>query len=167
MLLRHINTSAIYTNFCFGRERRIAIVNVIDGIVSVLIAAVLLPLMGVKGAALGLLIGVTVVSLPANYRALFAITGTTAKAFLRPTLPWAVRFVPLAILCGIIQSLWTPPSLVMVAILAILIAAVYALVMLPCVVEPPLSIYMPERLSRPILIMTSRLRLAIPGSREA
>jgi hypothetical protein len=45
----------------------------------------------------------------------------------------------------------------MVAILATLVAALYALVMLPCVLEPPLSLYMPERLTRPILMMSRRL----------
>jgi hypothetical protein len=55
----------------------------------------------------------------------------------------------------------------MVAILAILVGGLYALVMLPCVLQPPLAVYMPARLTRPILMMTSRLGLATAGSREA
>ena len=70
MLLRHWNLAAIYTLFCFGNERRLALTTAADGIVGVIAMLALVPWLGLYGAALGSLIGTATVSLPLNLSAL-------------------------------------------------------------------------------------------------
>ena len=43
MLLRHWNVSAVYTLFCFGHERRLAITTAVDGLVGLLAMLLLVP----------------------------------------------------------------------------------------------------------------------------
>jgi O-antigen/teichoic acid export membrane protein len=70
MLLRHWSTTMVYTLFAFGRERRIAITSVTDGLVTTCGALILVRLIGIHGAPLASLIGVCAVSIPLNLRAL-------------------------------------------------------------------------------------------------
>ena len=70
MLLRHWNVAAVYTLFCFGHERRLAITTAVDGLVGLVAMLLLVPWLGMHGAALGSLIGTAGISLPGNLRAL-------------------------------------------------------------------------------------------------
>jgi len=148
LLLRHLNVGAIYTIFAFGRERRIAIVNLLDGVVSMAVAAVLIPVVGIVGATVGLIAGVTLVSLPANYSALLSVTGSNVRAFLRPLMAWVFRLVPLAAACVLLQRWFVPQSVTGVALLAIIVTISYALVMRTVLLHGPLSHYVPERIGR-------------------
>jgi len=148
LLLRHITVGAIYTIFAFGRERRIAIVSLLDGLVAMAVAALLLPVIGIAGAAVGLIAGVTLVSLPANYSALLSITGSTIRDFIRPLSPWALRFVPVVLLCAVIQQLLGPQNLVGAALIGLVVAVLYLVAMRVVLLQPPLSQYIPERILR-------------------
>ena len=70
MLLRHWNVTAVYTLFCFGHERRLAITTALDGLVGLMAMLMLVPWLGLHGAALGSIIGTAAISLPGNLRAL-------------------------------------------------------------------------------------------------
>ncbi len=70
MLLRHWSTTMVYTLFAFGRERRIAITSVTDGLLTGVAAVVLIRQLGIAGAPLASLAGVCLVSIPSNLRAL-------------------------------------------------------------------------------------------------
>ncbi|MEP6506599.1 MAG: oligosaccharide flippase family protein [Gemmatimonadales bacterium] len=148
MLLRHLNVSAVYTIFAFGAERRIAIVNLIDGLVSMGVASFLLPRVGIAGAAIGLIAGVTLVSLPANYSALLSITESTFRDYWRPLVPWALRLIPLAAGCALLQQWLVPESLFGVALTAIGVTVVYTAAMRVAVLTSPLSQYLPQRIIR-------------------
>jgi len=165
LLLRHVNVSAVYTLFAFGRERRIAIVGLIDGLVSMAVALVLIPFIGIAGAAVGLIAGVTLVSLPANYSALLVITGSTFRDYSRPFVPWALRLVPLVAGCALIQQWLVPRSLFGVGFIAIVVTVAYAAVMRVVVLNPPLSQYVPQRISRWAAVDLRRLRRSIRFNR--
>lgn len=60
----------VYTLFAFGRERRIAITSVTDGLLTGAAAIVLIRQLGIAGAPLASLAGVCLVSIPLNLRAL-------------------------------------------------------------------------------------------------
>jgi O-antigen/teichoic acid export membrane protein len=148
MLLRHLNTSVVYTIYSLGFEKRITLTMLADGVVTVASALILIPLVGMKGAAVALIIGVSLISLPLNLAALFSTERSAVGGFMRPVGAWAARFVPMAALVAVIQWIWTPPTLITAGVLAAVIAAVYALVMLPCVLAPPLRSYLPDRVIR-------------------
>ncbi len=93
MLLRHWNVAAVYTLFCFGHERRLAITTAVDGLVGLVAMLLLVPWLGMHGAALGSLIGTAGISLPGNLRALAREEGVSLAAAIRPLRPWFGRFV--------------------------------------------------------------------------
>ena len=70
MLLRHFNLVLVYTLFSLGRQRRIAITEVIDGLVSTTSSLVLVSAFGIVGAPMGSIIGTVLVSLTFNSWAL-------------------------------------------------------------------------------------------------
>ena len=137
MLLRHWNTTAVYSLFAFGNERRIALTALADGVVTVGVAAALVGSIGSLGAALGSVVGVLLVSLPQNLRALARDTGTTIRSTIRPLANWSMRFIFVAVAADFLSRSWAPRTAVALAMIASLVSMVYALVMLPvCVVEP-------------------------------
>src|SRR6185369_8701133 len=68
MLLRHWNVATVYTLFCFGYERQLALTALADGMVTALGALVLVRYVGPIGAPLASILGVAVMSLPVNLR---------------------------------------------------------------------------------------------------
>src|SRR5262249_12046063 len=80
MLLRHWNTTLAYTLFSFGYDRQYSITIMLDASVSAICFAILPCLMGIIGVPLGLLIGVSLVSLPAN----LAVVARESATFVWP-----------------------------------------------------------------------------------
>jgi O-antigen/teichoic acid export membrane protein len=147
MLLRHWNVAAVYTLFCFGHERRLAITTALDGLIGFLVMSVLVPRIGIHGAVLGSIAGTVVVSLPSNLRALAREVGVSLATAIRPLWPWFGRF-GLAAACVIAATVWLPAQPLSVAALAaVLIALVYAALMLPIALRPPLGALLIPRLS--------------------
>src|SRR5205085_651344 len=66
MLARHWNTTFIYSLFCFGYERRLALTGIADGCISLVTSAILISFLGPIGAPLGILTGICLVNMPAN-----------------------------------------------------------------------------------------------------
>jgi O-antigen/teichoic acid export membrane protein len=95
MLLRHWSTTMVYTLFAFGRERRIALTSVSDGLVTTASAFLLVRTIGIEGAPLGSLIGVCSVSLPFNIRALRRDLGVSLPQ-LFAWWDWGWRFLVVA-----------------------------------------------------------------------
>ena len=52
MLARHMNATLVYTLFCFGYERRLALTSVVDGLVGLALMVSLVPVLGLYGAVL-------------------------------------------------------------------------------------------------------------------
>jgi O-antigen/teichoic acid export membrane protein len=146
MLMRHVNATLLYTLFCLGHERRLALTSVADGLVGVTIMLVLVPVLGLYGAALGSLSSLALVSLPANLRALAREHDGSPVTFVEPLGPWLIRFVPLV--CGVagLTYVWVPAGLWTFGPLAVAVGALYAVVMLPVITTPPLGPMLTARL---------------------
>ncbi len=164
MLVRHANATLYYTLFCFGYERRIALTTVSDGLLGLALMVPLVWAFGPHGAVLGSLAAVCVVSLPANLLALAREEGRSPFAFFTPLGPWAVRFVPVIAAIAVLPVLWTSRGLWSFAPLAMGVSVVYAIVMLPAALAPPLGPMLIARL-RPWLARVPHLerRFARPA----
>ena len=161
MLLRHWNVAAVYTLFCLGHERRLAVTTAIDGLVSLGAILLLVPWLGLHGAALGSLIGTAGISLPGNLRALARDEGVPLVVAIRPLRPWFSRFVPAFAMVLLALAWWPvqqPPGAVFAGLL---VAILYAVVMLPVLLQPPLGTMLaPRLLPRLALIPGLSKRLA-------
>ncbi len=72
MFTRHVNMALASALLFFGYERRLTIVGVVDGILTVCSSVLLAKLFGPMGAPLGSVVGVCLTSLPSNILALAA-----------------------------------------------------------------------------------------------
>jgi O-antigen/teichoic acid export membrane protein len=146
MLLRHMNSTLVYTLFCFGHERRLAVTSVADGLVGLALMVILVPRLGLYGAVLGSLTSLVLVSLPANLRALAREEGGSPVTFLEPLTPWLLRFVPMIAAVAALTFAWRPVGLWHFAPLALGVSVVYAIVMVPVMATPPLGPMLRARL---------------------
>jgi O-antigen/teichoic acid export membrane protein len=142
MLLRHWNTTAAYTIFCFGYERRLAVTTLIDGVVSVCVAIILVKLIGPVGAPLGTILGVCAVSLPGNLSVMARESGVTMATLMTSLWPWFWRFILLVAVAWSVTRVFIPQGLLMTMLTAATSALVYAIVMLPVALRAPLGDYL-------------------------
>jgi O-antigen/teichoic acid export membrane protein len=165
MLLRHMNSTLVYTLFCFGHERRLAVTSVADGLVGLVVMLVLVPKLGLYGAVLGSLTSLALVSLPLNLRALAREEGGSPVTFLDPLKPWLTRFIPTVGAVAALTWVWRPAGLWTFAPLALAVSVLYAVVMVPVMTTPPLGPMLSTRL-RPWLSRMPGLarHLAKPAS---
>jgi O-antigen/teichoic acid export membrane protein len=146
MLLRHWNTTVLYTVFAFGHDRRISLTTLADGILTVAVSIVLVGKIGPIGAAIGSIVGVCLVSLPANVTALARDTHVSLPAYLGGLWPWIWRFT---LPCGVAAFIARGSilnTLPLVATGAVIIGAGYTLLMLRLALRDPLGIYVRPRL---------------------
>lgn len=147
MLLRHVNSTLVYTLFCFGYERRLALTSVADGLVGLAMMVLLVPALGLYGAVLGPLTSLALVSLPTNLRALAREEGGSAVTFVEPLRPWLMRFLPLVAAVAALISVWRPQGLFTFVPFALAVSVLYAVVMLPVITTPPLGPMLSARLN--------------------
>jgi O-antigen/teichoic acid export membrane protein len=145
MLARHVNVTAIYTLFCFGNERRLALTSIADGLAGLISMVVLVPMFGLYGAAIGSLIGTCAVSLPNNFAALGRELGAPPIEFLRPLRPWLMRFPAIVGVIVLLAYSWDARGLWRFAPLAAVVGLAYAIAMVPAVRTPPLGDLIRER----------------------
>jgi len=130
MLLRHWNSTAVYSMFCYGMERRLSITCLIDGLVTFAASAGLIAWLGPIGGPLGSMFGVCVVSLPANFFSIADEAGVSLAGLLRPLWPWTWRFVLLvASAYGIVRDR-APQGFLQTALVGSIAALVYLIVMI-------------------------------------
>ena len=147
MLARHWNTTAAYSVFCFGYQRRISLTNLSDGLVTAAASLGLVMFLGPAGAPAGSLMGVCLVSLPFNLRIIARDTGVTIPHLVGAMLNgWAWRFALVGAGVLWLSTLWSPKSLLEAGGACASVGAVYLLVMLPNVLRSPLGGYI-----RPVL----------------
>jgi hypothetical protein len=159
VLLRHWSRALINTIFCFGYERWISLVSLVDGAVTITAAVVLVHFFGPIGAPIGGIVGVCLVSIPANLWALSKELNTSAGSLLVPIRGWALRMVLLGAAAAFIQRSFAWHSFPIMAAIGAASLLVYLLFMFPVASSPPASIYvMPvlhslrSRLSRALRI---------------
>jgi O-antigen/teichoic acid export membrane protein len=162
MLLRHLSTTAVYALFAFGHERRLALTSFADGAVTLMASALLIWRLGPVGAPLGGLIGVTCVSLPANFIGLSRETGLTVARLALSLRGWAVRFAIGAASCIAFGRMIQPTGVVSLGLTTVAAFAVYVALMLPLALEPPLGQYIRGTVAR-LLPWLPGLAVQSPG----
>jgi O-antigen/teichoic acid export membrane protein len=155
MLLRHWNLTVGIMLFAFGRERRLAVTGLLDGLVTVCSIVLLTKWFGLAGAALGSIIGVCMVSLPGNMMALAGTGVMPVSSWLKSLAPLLWRLALLASASGLLARQFVPDTFPTLAAASILAAVVYAVFMLPVVWRDPLGIYVRPRVS-PLWIRFAR-----------
>ncbi len=141
MLLRHWSTTMVYTLFAFGRERRIALTSLVDGLLTTAAALVLVRGLGMQGAPIASLLGVCLVSIPLNLRALTAELGIGLRDVFG-WWNWGWRFLLTAAGALALGSRLESPSFVHAAGAACAAAGVYLLLTLKPVLASPLGPYL-------------------------
>ena len=147
MVLRHWNATSTYALFCFGYERRVSLTALCDGLVTVMASILLIRSFGLIGAPLGSIIGVVVVSLPANLRKLSEELGCTRSDLIRRLTPWLGRAF-FALGFGVAAgAVLTPSTTIMLVVVTSTVALLYLLLMFPVALGPPVGMYLRPRLS--------------------
>jgi len=149
MFLRHWSTTAVYTIFAFGRDRRISLTTLFDGIVTIAVSIFLVIRIGPLGAAIGSLVGVCVVSLPGNLSAMISETGTSLSRMLKDLMPLAWRLALSFAAARALSTYWSPATVPELIAASLLIAAAYGILMFPIAVTKQLGVY-----TRPFLAGT-------------
>jgi O-antigen/teichoic acid export membrane protein len=160
MLTRHYGTTVAYAVYSLGHERRLALTGVVEGVVSVGATVALVKMLGPVGAVLGGLIAALLFVLPLTLPTLAAETATSVGWLLRALLPFAARLAVALAVALAAGALLGPAGPARTALVALAAAAVYAALLAPVAMRPPLREYVLQ-LARAI---RGRLeRAAAPG----
>jgi O-antigen/teichoic acid export membrane protein len=146
MLLRHWNLTIASALFYFGRERRLCVTALLDGLIGVGAIFFFVREFGLIGAPLGAIPGVCIVSLPLNLWALAHEGNLSVGRLLRPLLPWFARFAVLATCIVAVARIWVPNSFPLLALTAGVTATIYLALMFPLALRAPLGDYVRPRL---------------------
>ncbi len=146
MLLRQWNTATVYAIFAFGHDRRLSLTTMVDGTLTAGLSLLLVWRMGILGAAIASVVGVSLVSLPWNLAALGQETGKGVRGLAMSLWPWFWRFALLAAGSATVSRIWQPNTFITLAIGSLGVGAVYLLVMFPLALRPPLGVYVRPRL---------------------
>ncbi len=141
MLLRHWNVTTLYTLFSFGHERRISLTSLVDGAVTVLGGIVLVSVWGPLGAPLASILGVVLVSLPLNIRAVARELNVTVAESIEAPLQVLTRMVPVASAAGLAGYWWPGGSPAALAALGGSSILLYVLAALPLTRSGPVAPY--------------------------
>jgi hypothetical protein len=147
MLLRNWNTTAIYSMFCFGLEKRLSMMVLADGVVTFGASAGLIALLGPIGGPLGSIFSVCLVSLPANMSAVAREGGVSLPGLVRPLWPWFWRFGLLLAATSVIVREWAPRGFVQTAVTGVVAGLVYVAVMVTIGEKSALWPYLRPRLT--------------------
>jgi O-antigen/teichoic acid export membrane protein len=161
MLLRQWNQSWLYPLLCFGRERRISITNLLDGLTTAGLTLALVWLWGARGAPVASITGVCLVSLAGNLHALSGELKVSAVSLMKIFYPWLWRFAIAALATGIAAKFWVPRTLVMLTLATLFTSTAYLLLMFPLLLGDDLGRYVKPRLS---LVRTKAARAFSFGS---
>jgi hypothetical protein len=157
MLLRHWNSTSMYSIFALGYERRLSITSLGDGIVTVAAGVVLVRWLGPVGAPLGAVLGVCLVSLPGNFSALAGELQVSLFQVVAAVWPWFWRFAITAAFAVVMGLRWRAnlPYIVGTACLA---GGLYTAIMLPMIMGSVLRNYLPPEVTRLWDAMRGRFR---------
>jgi O-antigen/teichoic acid export membrane protein len=145
MMLRHWKTTAVYSVFCFGYERLISISTLLDGCVTVAAALLLAWQFGPIGAPLGSILGVCLIGLPFNLKALAREIGVSLTALIRPLWSWFWRFSILSTAAVAAGMHWGSMKFWGLAVTSILAVSIYAAVMFRPALDSALGAYLRPR----------------------
>jgi O-antigen/teichoic acid export membrane protein len=139
LLLRHWNLTAVFTLFSYSCDRRIVLTTLADGLVTVAGTVAFTTWGGWSAAPLGSLLGVCLVSLPLNIRAVAASMGVRLTALVRSLGPWAWRFGAAGAACGLMGIRQASGRFTVLMTVTAAAATIYGLLMLPLLRRPPIA----------------------------
>lgn len=142
MLIRQWNLVMQFVTFCFGHERRITLTVFMDGLMTAGAGYVLISLLGPRGGPLASMVGVCVVSLPSNLRALSREADTDVWTLVKPLWPWFWKCCVVAVFSAVAGSFWHAKTLAEIAVEAALAGLLYCAVMWPTAMRSPLAVYL-------------------------
>lgn len=140
MLLRHWNTSLVFSLLAFGHERRLAVTGFAEGVLTVLLSLLLVFKLGLIGAPLASLVAMSFLSLPLNLAALARTTSSSVTRMTRTLWPWGWRLallIPVALAAHRLAG----DGFAYLAAAAALSFVVYTAVVLPLAAKDPLVQY--------------------------
>jgi hypothetical protein len=133
-----LNLGVGYTLYSLGYERHLAVTAIADGVVTLLLMAPLVSTLGLTGAMLAPIVGVGVISLPSNVRALAREAGVSPLEILHPLTSWAARCGVLAVPI-IAAATFLVPAPGWLAVAALVIVGAYIAAMMPILTVPPIG----------------------------
>jgi O-antigen/teichoic acid export membrane protein len=141
MVARHLNTTTVYTVFCFGHERRTALTSLADGVVTFAASMIGLRLFGLYGVPLGSLVGVLSVSFLPNLVLLARELGVSIAAPLVDLSGWMVRFAVCAGFAALLGFMPFGGAFGALIARGALAATMYLVVMVPYALSGTLGAY--------------------------
>jgi O-antigen/teichoic acid export membrane protein len=141
MLLRHLDVVLAQSLFAWGYEKPMSIKAVADGVVSVAIAYFSVHKFGIMGAALGLLGGVLLVSLPTNMVLFSREFGIPLPKILAPYVPYAWRLGVVCCFGHFIARYFQPRTYPFLFAVSAMVVSVYIALTAPYVLRTPLGSY--------------------------
>jgi O-antigen/teichoic acid export membrane protein len=148
MLVRHYGTALVFSLFCFGQEKPLALIGIADGLVTLGLSVLLTPRFGIAGPALGSLVSACLISIPCVAYYLARELNFAVPALLRPLAGWAWRLVVIVAASAAVLFQRPPEGPLGVAAIASAIAVAYGLLMLPVVKASALLLYVRPTLER-------------------
>ncbi len=141
MILRHYATTLVFSLFCFGHEKALALIGIADGIFTLLLSLFLTPWLGLIGPAVASLVGGALLSVPLIGIYLARDLQLTWWDMTRSLSGWFGRFSLLAALATTILWQSSPTGPLALVGLAALMSAAYGLVMIPVIRSSSLMAY--------------------------
>jgi O-antigen/teichoic acid export membrane protein len=148
MIVRHFNTTNAYALFCFGRERRLALTGLADGLATLALSYAFIRMFGIAGAPLGALAGVLLVSGPLNMAALSRETGVRRHQLVTTLGPWLWRFGVVAATAALAGFVLQPSSFVLLALLGGAATLFYTLAVVAPLLRSPAGVYLRPLIAR-------------------
>ena len=136
MLVRHLNHTTVASLICYGREKRISLTTLSDGLLTLATSVIAIRSLGLIGAPIGSLMGASLVSVPLNLTGLAKEMKVSPAVLLKSLLPWFWRFAVVAAGAQLLRL--TDLSLFLTAPI---VATVYGAVVLPLFFREPLDQY--------------------------
>jgi O-antigen/teichoic acid export membrane protein len=140
-LCRQMDYTIAIALFAFGYEKLMAVRCLAEGIMSVVLATLLVGQFGLAGIALGFLCGTALIAIPID---VFLFTRELKISFfqmMRPYLAYIWRVALVGCMGLAIKSRLEPQSLVFVVAIAVVIGLVYLVTVFPYVWRTPLRAY--------------------------
>jgi O-antigen/teichoic acid export membrane protein len=140
-LVRLIDYTLALALFAFGHEKLFAIRAMLDGVVSVILAAILVRPLGLNGVILGFLCGALLVPIPLDLHRFAREFDVSIRAAAQPYVPYLWRITAVGVVAFAIMRRIELPNLFSLAIAATLVSSLYLLVTIPYVRKTELGGY--------------------------
>ncbi len=141
MTVRHYATTLVFSLFCFGHEKALALIGIADGVLTLGLSLLLTPRFGMLGPVIASLLGAVTLSIPLVARYLAHDLRLSFFGMLRPLVAWTWRMTALGAVAAMVLWGRPPRGPLEVGAVTAVMATIYALLMLPIVKRSSLLLY--------------------------